>query len=267
MARCFDHWVMWLKVKRLMKYHLNFANASVQAVKCDIRWAFEKWKKADANFANYLSKMDNQTLQQMNCKQSDLLNKLADREAEDGAMISHLNTERDMLLGHQIRSKRLALALLHDNYIKDLRTPVIRWQVFKRAMNKKAGANTAALQVDELAAFKQRTAELEKENAQIATENEQLRQFSFEGFEIAKTVTQLADDKKRLAKELADQDGIVKNLQEQQEKIIEQLKEMGKLDELGPDKHSKFMRQTFVRGDKGQVDVEYSEDWHESPQK
>ena len=109
-------------------------------------------------------------------------------------------------------------------------------------MNKKAGANTAALQVDELAAFKQRTAELEKENAQIATENEQLRQFSFEGFEIAKTVTQLADDKKRLAKELADQDGIVKNLQEQQEKIIEQLKEMGKLDELGPDKHSKFMR-------------------------
>ena len=29
MSRCWDQWVMWIKVKRLMKHHLNFANAQV----------------------------------------------------------------------------------------------------------------------------------------------------------------------------------------------------------------------------------------------
>jgi len=31
-SRCFDHWVMWLKVKRLMRHQLNFCNAQVTPV-------------------------------------------------------------------------------------------------------------------------------------------------------------------------------------------------------------------------------------------
>jgi hypothetical protein len=58
MQRCFDHWVFWLKVKRVMKYHLRFCNNQVQPVKCDIRWAFDKWKRGDVNNAAALGRKD-----------------------------------------------------------------------------------------------------------------------------------------------------------------------------------------------------------------
>jgi hypothetical protein len=58
MQRCFDQWVFWIKVKRIMKYHLRFCNNQIAPVKCDIRWAFDKWRQGDVNFGANLDRKD-----------------------------------------------------------------------------------------------------------------------------------------------------------------------------------------------------------------
>ena len=115
MQRCFDHWVFWLKVKRVMKYHLRFCNNQVQPVKCDIRWAFDKWKRGDVNNAAQLSRKDYNWLQLKNVDQSKGLDKLAEHEAGNSSIINNLNTQRDELLTHYVRAQKLALGLLKDN--------------------------------------------------------------------------------------------------------------------------------------------------------
>lgn len=104
MGRAFGHWVFWIKIKRLMKYHLRFANHSVQPVLCDLRWAFEKWKRSDRDKAAYLDTFDFEELADMNIKQAKGIDLLADKEAENSAMINHLNIQRDELLEHFIRA-------------------------------------------------------------------------------------------------------------------------------------------------------------------
>jgi antirestriction protein len=90
--RCFDHWVFWIKVKRVMKYHLRFSNLMVKPVKCDIRWAFDKWRRGDMINANRLSRMDYNKLQVINIDQSKGLDKLAENEASNSVTINLLNT-------------------------------------------------------------------------------------------------------------------------------------------------------------------------------
>ena len=41
-----------------MKYQLRFCNNQIAPVKCDIRWAFDKWKKGDADFGANLHRKD-----------------------------------------------------------------------------------------------------------------------------------------------------------------------------------------------------------------
>lgn len=45
--KCFNQWLMWIKVRKVLKYYLRLGNNSVQYFKCDMRYAFDKWKKSD----------------------------------------------------------------------------------------------------------------------------------------------------------------------------------------------------------------------------
>jgi hypothetical protein len=85
-----------------------------------MRWAFDQWKKADGSMARYLDRHDFKTIKSMNIVQSKVLDQLADSEAENSAVITHLNVQRDELLDKHISSQRLALGLFGDNRRKDL---------------------------------------------------------------------------------------------------------------------------------------------------
>jgi hypothetical protein len=39
-----EHWKMMIAVKKMFKYYIHFGNAQVTWGKCDMRWAFSKWK-------------------------------------------------------------------------------------------------------------------------------------------------------------------------------------------------------------------------------
>ena len=98
MIRCMEHWKMWIKMKKLFKYHLTKGNDSVQSVKCDLRWAFAHWRKSDGNMASWLDRHNFKFMKSMNIVQAKVLDSLAEREAENSAVISHLNAQRDELL-------------------------------------------------------------------------------------------------------------------------------------------------------------------------
>lgn len=148
MCRAFGHWVFWIKIKRLMKYHLRFANHSVQPVLCDLRWAFEKWKRSDKDKAAYLDTFDFEELADMNVKQAKGIDLLADREAENSTMINHLNIQRDELLEHFIRAQKLAMSALRDNQRKSMRQSISIWKEYSKACSKDDGAQTINMQVN-----------------------------------------------------------------------------------------------------------------------
>jgi predicted RNase H-like nuclease (RuvC/YqgF family) len=63
-----------------------------------------------------------------------------------------------------------------------------------------------------ITALKERLQELEKDNGGLADENEELRQFSLDGYEIARNVQQLALEREKLSVDLADKATTIRNL-------------------------------------------------------
>lgn len=65
---------------------------------------------------------------------------------------------------------------------------------------------------EHLAILKEKMVNLELENATLSDENNQLRVFTEEGFEIAKTMKVMSEEKETLLNQLRDQDAIVAKL-------------------------------------------------------
>ena len=58
--------------------------------------------------------------------------------------------------------------------------------------------------VEQLAAIKDKKRGIEKENLELSQENEELRQFSMNGYKIAESVNQLSAEREKLTIDLAD---------------------------------------------------------------
>ena len=58
--------------------------------------------------------------------------------------------------------------------------------------------------VEKLTAIKEKARAIERENSTLATENEELRQFSMDGFKIAQNVNELSAEREKLTCDLAD---------------------------------------------------------------
>ena len=63
-----------------------------------------------------------------------------------------------------------------------------------------------------IASLKQRIQDFETDNVAVANENEELRQFSLDGYQIAKNVQSLSNERERLSVDLADKASIIKRL-------------------------------------------------------
>ena len=58
--------------------------------------------------------------------------------------------------------------------------------------------------VEQMTEAKEKVRDVEKENKTLADENEELRQFSMDGFKIAQNVSTLTQDREKLTIDLAD---------------------------------------------------------------
>ena len=65
---------------------------------------------------------------------------------------------------------------------------------------------------------------MENENEAMSFENEELRQFSLDGYEIAKNVQALTLERERLSVDLADKAQMIRKLLYENEKLTEKLR-------------------------------------------
>lgn len=116
-----------------------------------------------------------------------------------------------------------------------------RWKAF-RDHHAKYDGNLVTKQHNEIIVkLKERITNLENENDTLVDENEELRKFSLEGFEIANTVKELDSEKNRLQADLDDETATMLELMRQQEDLKNQLRALGALDNLGFNPDSKFL--------------------------
>lgn len=72
--------------------------------------------------------------------------------------------------------------------------------------------------------LKAKIKELEIDNDSLADENEELRQFSLDGYEIAKNVQALTGEREKLSVDLADKAQMIRKLLDENEKLTSKLR-------------------------------------------
>jgi len=90
-----------------------------------------------------------------------------------------------------------------------MRIAITRWKWDKNQKLKEEGDKAIVLKSEKLAILKEKMVKLELDNATLSDENNQLRVFTEEGFEIAKTMKVMSEEKDLLLQQLADQDAII----------------------------------------------------------
>lgn len=88
----------------------------------------------------------------------------------------------------------------------------MKWKVWRDVHAKYDGNMIIARNNQIIVKLKERINEFEVENDNLVIENEELRKFSVEGFEIANTVKELDLEKNRLQANLDDEDDIMNDL-------------------------------------------------------
>lgn len=75
-----------------------------------------------------------------------------------------------------------------------------------------------------IAALKDKIAELERDNDSLANENEELRQFSLDGYQLGKNVQNLQSERENLSVDLADKASTIKKLLDENEQLSAKLR-------------------------------------------
>lgn len=75
-----------------------------------------------------------------------------------------------------------------------------------------------------ISALKDKIAELERDNDALANENEELRQFSLDGYQLGKNVQNLQNERENLSVDLADKASTIKKLLDENESLSANLR-------------------------------------------
>ena len=110
---------------------------------------------------------------------------MANEEAENDTVLKHLSLQRDELLEHYVRAQKLGLALCSNNLTKAKGKRFNVWRSLLKDNNRDESSNEVMSAVEELTIMKEKARGIERENDTLAKENEELRQFSMDGFKIA----------------------------------------------------------------------------------
>ncbi len=106
-------------------------------------------------------------------------------------MINHLSDQNEELFNNYRKSQRLALALGRDNHrFGQMKGYTLLMDSSHRSKVKQLQA-VLANNINGIAALKDKMMELENDNEALANENEELRQFSLDGYQLGKNVQSL----------------------------------------------------------------------------
>ena len=98
-------------------------------------------------------------------------------------------------------------------------------------MGASAGNKAAQLEnilgknIEAIAGAKDKMTELENDNEALANENEELRQFSLDGYQLGRNVQNLTNEREQLSVDLADKADTIKKLLDENERLSMRLRQ------------------------------------------
>ena len=102
--------------------------------------------------------------------------------------MGHMSVQRDELVDNYIKSQRLAIALARDNLEKGMRRSLNQMDTNAHLSRQRDFETLLERNINLIASLKERIQDFENDNVAVANENEELRQFSLDGYQIAKNV-------------------------------------------------------------------------------
>lgn len=224
MPKAFDQWKKYVHMKKLFRYWLNYSNRRVQYVKSDMASAFDRWKHYDIKQKETFKKMPKRNLDQKTLVNAEQLEKLAEAVDEREQVLDHMSNQRDALLENYIKGQKIAMCLWRNNVRMMLHRAFTKWVHTNQKQTNTAFENDVKKNIEFIAALKEKLSQLERDNESMAGENEELRQFSLDGYQIAKNVQMLAGEREKLSVDLADKAQTIRKLLDQNEQLNSKLK-------------------------------------------
>ena len=128
-----------------------------------------------------------------------------------------MGMQRDELVDNLLKSQKLAIVLGRDNRNRGMAKALN--QMSDHAYKSKGAHLEDVLQknIERISFLKDKIREFEVDNESLANENEELRQFSLDGYQIAKNVQSLGSERERLSVDLADKAHTIKKLLDENE--------------------------------------------------
>ena len=150
---------------------------------------------------------------------------LADSTQQDEDMINHISDQNEELFNNYRKSQRLALAVGRDNHRFGSMKAFSIMQDAAAGGKAKALADLLGKNVGAIAAAKDKMKELENDNEALANENEELRQFSLDGYQLGKNVQNLTAERESLSVDLADKAATITKLLDENERLSMRLRQ------------------------------------------
>ncbi len=125
--KVFDRLKQFVHMRKLFKYWLEFAEKRSQFTKCDLHYAFDKWKNFYSNRQNELTSVPKAKLDQMIVKNNKALEKLADIIQNKENVHEHLNDQREALVDNYIKAQKLALIRWINMHKQSQHQAFLRW--------------------------------------------------------------------------------------------------------------------------------------------
>lgn len=186
-----NRWRFYTKMRKIINHWLDFITVKKEPLKADIKRYFDKWKYHFNSKDAFLNRENRKYLLDRAVKSQQELNSIIEEELHNEDLITHLNQQNDELYDNYNKSTQLACCLSRDELYHARRLAFSRLkdnshQVALTKFNGVLGAN-----IDLIGGLKAKIAEIEKDNELLASENEELRQFTLDGYQIAKSVTSM----------------------------------------------------------------------------
>jgi regulator of replication initiation timing len=133
--------------------------------------------------------------------------------------LSQLGLQRDELVENKEHAKSLSFALHNNNVKFGMHQGLMRWSDGAHHKKRLHFEGVLGRNLDQISGLKDKVNELEEDNESLALQNEEMRQISLDGYQIARNVQNLNSEREKLSVDLADKTSMIKRLLDENEKL------------------------------------------------
>lgn len=221
--KAFNQLKAWTRTRKLYKQAFD---TTYKYMNSDIFWAFKRWKH---NHEDHRKRISHLTKAELIKKLVDDEHKLGSLQIQQNEKNEYINLqleEREQLLMHFAAGQKIAFNRCEQK-LKwlPLRKAFLKWQ--KNAFDSKLTETDEQIAKTQsvISQLMKICKEAEDKNRDLILENEELRQASLDGIEIAKAVQELTREREKLSHELSNKNLAIQQLLQDNNYMSQQLNE------------------------------------------